>query len=400
MAATTPTVILKPGHVQPIWSGHPWVFSQAVQRIQGGALPGQEVSVIDPRGNFLGRGYYSPDSAIVVRIATRNPDVSLDSAWLRKGLSHALALRHELGLPSKQTNGFRLVHSEGDLLPGLIVDRLNNTASIQLTTIGMQSRRDMICDAIGDVFGIHSVVDRTPGTYAKAEGFEPDPGVVRGDTGINVFQFAERELQYEIPLEIGQKTGFYFDQRPLRGRVEQLSRGRRVLDAFCFVGSFAMAAARGGASQVVAVDNNVMALETGARCAALNGLADRISFSRGSVRDFLSSQRGVGQFDLVILDPPGMAPSHKDSQNAGKAIRWLVGQACRVIKPGGVLVLSSCSAAIDLESLTRILAIGATDSRTQAVILERWFQGADHPVNAAFSEGLYLKSLIARIDTN
>ncbi len=398
MVPAMPSVVLKSGHVQPVWSGHPWIYSQAVDRVEGGATPGDEVSVVDPRGNFLGTGFYSPRSAIVVRLATRNPKTKLDAAWLRHRLSQAHEVRHEMGLPTARTNGFRLVHSEGDQLPGLMVDRFNDVAAVQLTTIGMQRRRAMVIDAIQGVFGVRGIVDRTPGTHAKTEGFEPEPGVVRGPKDLDAYRFVERGFAYEIPMEIGQKTGFYFDQRPLRARVEQLSRGRRVLDAFCFVGSFALAAARGGAASVLAVDENVIALETGARCAAANGFADRIAFSRGSVRDVLTSSSHVGKFDLVVLDPPSMAPSQKSLNRARKTFRWLVAQGCRVLRPGGLMVISACSAAVDLEALTRGLAVGARDAGSQAVVLERWFQGADHPVPAAFSEGLYLKSLIARIE--
>jgi 23S rRNA (cytosine1962-C5)-methyltransferase len=395
-----PSVVLKPGHVQPVWSGHPWVYSQAVARVEGGATAGDEVSVVDPRGNFLGRGFYSPRSAIVVRLATRDPKVKLDAAWFRQRLSNAHQLRHELGLPTQRTNGFRLVHAEGDRLPGLVVDRFDDVAVVQMTTAGMQLRRAMVLDAVHAVFGVRAIVDRTPSTHAKTEGFEPETGIVRGPTDLDAFRFMERGFDYEIPMEIGQKTGFYFDQRPLRGRVEQLSRGRRVLDAFCFVGSFGLAAARGGATSVLAVDENVLALEAGSRCADANGLANRISFTRGSVRDVLTSSSHAGKFDLVVLDPPGMAPSQKAASRAQKTFRWLTAQGCRVLRPGGLLVLSACSAAVDLDMLTRALAIGARDAGMQAIVLERWFQGGDHPVPAAFSEGLYLKSLIARIESN
>ena len=393
-----PSVILKPGHVQPVWSGHPWVYAQAVARVEGGATAGDEVSVLDPRGNVLGRGLYSPRSAIVVRIATRNPDTRLDVAWLRRRLSTAHELRHGIGLPTARTNAFRLVHGEGDGLPGVVVDRFDDVAAMQLTTIGMQRRRAQVLDAIEGVYGIKTVVDRTPATYASTEGFTPEPGVARGDLKLNAYRFQERGFSYEIPLELGQKTGYYFDQRPLRGRIEQLARGRRVLDAYCFVGSFAMAAARGGATSVLAVDENVVGLDTGAACARANGLADRITFTRGSVRDVLASEAKGRRFDLVILDPPSMAPSSRAADRAKQAFQRIAASGCRAVRPGGLLVVSACSAAVGLDTLTRAVALGARDASTQATVLERWFQGADHPVPAAFSEGLYLKSVIARIE--
>lgn len=399
MVRPMPSVVLKPGHVQPVWAGHPWVYAQAVARVEGGATAGDDVAVIDPRGNFLGRGFYSPSSAIVVRIATRNPKTRLDAAWLRLRMSKAHELRHEIGLPTARTNGFRLVHAEGDQIPGLVVDRFDDVAAVQLTTVGMQQRRAMVIDSVQAVFGVRAIVDRTPRTHAKAEGFEPEPGVVRGPSNLDAYRFKERGFAYEIPLEIGQKTGFYFDQRPLRARVEQLSRGRRVLDAFCFVGSFGLAAARGGASSVLCIDENVLALDTGARCAAANGLADRVAFTRGRVSSFLQATPKGDKFDLVVLDPPATAPNQKAVHRARKHLTWLVRQTCPLLRPGGLLVLSSCSAAVDLETLSRVLAVGAREAGMYAVVVERWFQGGDHPAGAAFPEGLYLKSLIARIET-
>ena len=223
-----PFVVMKPGHVQPVWSGHPWVYSQAVHHVEGGALAGDEVEVVDPRGNFLGRGFYSPRSAIVVRVACRSPTGKLDAAWLRRRLASAQLLRRQIGLPTQETTGYRLVNAEGDHIPGLVVDRFDDVAAIQLTTMGMQVRRAMVVDAVQSTFGIETIVDRTPGTYAALEGFEVQRGVVRGRPDLDTYRFLERGFRYEIPLEMGQKTGFYFDQRQLRARIEQLSRGKHL----------------------------------------------------------------------------------------------------------------------------------------------------------------------------
>lgn len=394
-----PGVILKPGHVQPVWSGHPWVYAQAIDRVEGGATAGSEVTVMDPRGNVLGRGFYSPGSAIPVRIAVRDTTTSLGAGWLRDRLSRAHQLRHELGLPTERTNAYRLVHSEGDHLPGLIVDRFGDVVAVQLNTIGMKLRQEQIFDGIQGVLGVKTIVDRTPATYSKSEGFTPGSGVVRGDEGLDALRFTERGLSYEIPLTLGQKTGYYFDQRPLRARVEQLARGRRVLDAYCFVGSIAMSAARGGARSVLAVDENVLALEVGARCAAANGLEEKISFVRGSARDTLASLGREGGYDLVVLDPPSLAPSQRSVDRALAAYRQLAAAGCRATRPGGLLILSSCSAAITIDALTRAVALGARDAGTTSTVLERLYQGADHPVPAAFAEGLYLKSVLARVDS-
>ncbi len=398
MPSATPKVTLKPGHVQPVWMGHPWVYAQAIDRIEGGATAGDEVSVHDPRGNLLGRGFYSPGSAIPVRLLTRDAETHLDAAFFRARIEQATALRASLGLPSTHTTGFRLVHAEGDGLPGLVVDRYGDALAVQVGTIGMKQREAVIHEALWSVAKPKVIVDRTSAQTAKAEGFTPTGGVVRSTPGteLTAFDIVERDLRFQIPLELGQKTGFYFDQRQLRARVEMLAHGKRVLDAYCYVGAFAIAAARGGATEVIAVDESALAVEVGAECARANGVGDRVKFAKQDARHALAEAHG--SFDLVVLDPPRLAPTRGAREQALVAYATLAENGCRATRPGGILVLCSCSAAVDLGALTRALAQGATRANVRATVLERWFQGADHPVPAAFGEGLYLKALVAHVE--
>ncbi|HEY8087378.1 MAG TPA: class I SAM-dependent rRNA methyltransferase, partial [Polyangiaceae bacterium] len=386
---------LKPGHVQLVWMGYSWVYAQAVDCVEGGATVGDEVSVLDPRGNFLGRGFYSPGSAIPVRLLVRDEKTRLDAAFFRARVAAAVALRSTLGLPDAETNGYRLVHAEGDGLPGLVVDRYGDALAVQIGTLGMKRHESLVHEALWTVVAPRAIVDRTSPQTAKTEGFEPAAGVVRGDA-LEELGFVERGLRFRIPLAMGQKTGFYFDQRGLRARVEQLAKGRRVLDAYSFVGAFALAAARGGASEVIAVDESAIAVEVGAECAAANGLGDRVKFAKEDARRALAEARG--SFDLVIADPPRLAPTRGSRDQALVAYAKLAENACRAVRPGGLVVFCSCSAAVDLAALTRALAQGATRVGVDAIVLERWFQGADHPVHAAFGEGLYLKALVARVE--
>jgi 23S rRNA (cytosine1962-C5)-methyltransferase len=390
-----PTVRLKPGHVQPVWAGHPWVYAQAIDAVDRGTTAGDEVSVIDPRGNLLGRGFYSPGSAIPVRLLVRDAKTQIDAAFFRERFERALALRASLGLPDADTTGLRFLHAEGDGVPGLIVDRYGDVLAVQFGTIGMKQREAMVFEALSAVVSPRSIVDRTSHQTAKMEGFEPASGVVRGES-ITALDLVERGLRFRIPLELGQKTGFYFDQRSLRARVEQLARGLRVFDTYAFVGAFAIAAARGGAREVVAVDESAAAVEVGVECAAMNGVGGRVKFVKEDARRALADARA--SFDLVIADPPRLAPTRGAREQALLAYTKLAENACRAVRPGGLLVLCSCSAAVDVTALTRALATGATRAAVQATVLERWFQGADHPVPAAFGEGLYLKALIARIE--
>jgi 23S rRNA (cytosine1962-C5)-methyltransferase len=395
-SAVTATVRLKAGHVQPVWVGHPWVYAQAVDRVEGGATAGDEVTVVDPRGNLLGRGYYSPRSAIVVRLLVRDAKTPLDAAFFRARLERAVGLRASLGLPNEHTNGYRLVHAEGDGLPGLVVDRYGDVLSIQLGTIGMKQREALVHEALWTMLAPRAILDRTSVQTAKIEGFRPGSGTVRG-AEVSALEFVERSLRFRIPVELGQKTGFYFDQRLLRARVEQLAAGARVLDAYSYVGAFALAAARGGAREVVAVDESALAVEVGSECAAANGLGAHIHFVKGDARHALADAKG--KFDLVVADPPRLAPTRGAREQALVAYAKLAENACRATRPGGLVIFCSCSAAVDLAALTRALAIGAMRANVQASVIERWFQGADHPVPAAFGEGLYLKALIARVDT-
>ncbi len=373
------------------------MFAQAVERVEGGAQAGDEVAVLDSRGNFLGRGLYSPGSAIPVRIVTREQSSRIDAKLIERRLLTAIERRRHLGLPSPETNAVRLVHAEGDELPGLIVDQLGDALAVQFGTFGMKRREVAILDALERLVEPRAIVDRSSERAAKSEGFSVAQGVVRGDREMSHFEVSEHGLRFRIPLELGQKTGFYVDQRALRARVAELSRGRRVLDTYCFVGAFALGAARAGASEVEAVDQSALSLTVAAEAARLNGLEGKVRFECEDAGHALDRAGKHGGYDLVICDPPKLAPTRAARGRALSSMRRLSGQAARATRPSGLLVLCSCSAAIGMNELTRALSLGAADVGLRALVLERYFQGADHPVPAAFPEGLYLTSLIAEI---
>jgi 23S rRNA (cytosine1962-C5)-methyltransferase len=395
---------VKAGHVQPLWAGHPWVFRQAVERVEGNLEPGDEVLVIDPHGKVLGRGLYSPASAISVRLFTGDAGTAIDGDLFRAKIEKAVKLRQGHGLPEvapgRETSGYRVVHGEGDGLPGLIVDLFEDVAVVQLGTIGLARRREEIVAAIAEVLGPKAILDRTPSSLAKAEGFEIDVSAPRMLLGSPpaALSFRERGLRYELPLELTQKTGYYFDQRPLRDRIEVASRGSRVLDACCYVGPMALAAARGGASKVWAIDKSAPAIDAARHCAALNGLGDRVEFEVVEAQQAFRKAADEGGWDVVICDPPKLASSRRTRHKGAGGYRKLAAGACAATSPGGLLAFCSCSATMTMDALQRALALGARDARRRAAIVDRCFQGVDHPVVAAFPEGLYLKVLIARVD--
>jgi 23S rRNA (cytosine1962-C5)-methyltransferase len=374
------------------------VFAQAIARLEGEPAAGAEVLVCDAKGTPLGRGLYSPSSAIAVRLFTRDGNEAVDSALFERRIRTAVARRAALKLPNdapeQRTTGYRLIHAEGDGLPGLVVDRLGDVLAVQWGTFGLKQREQAIFDVLERELRPRAIVDRTSTRSAEQEGFAELPRAGRGETP-EVFEFDERALRFRIPAALGQKTGFYFDQRPLRARVEELSSGKRVLDTYCYVGSVALSAARGGASQVVAVDTSGPALEVGAELASAHGFGDRIQWVRADALAEL--RRASDPYDLVVCDPPKLAPARSARAKALDAMRRIAGAASSACRDGGLLVLSSCSAALGVSELARALALGARDVGRQALVLERLFQGPDHPVLAAFPEGLYLSSVIAEL---
>ncbi|MCB9591862.1 MAG: class I SAM-dependent rRNA methyltransferase [Sandaracinaceae bacterium] len=391
-------ITLRKGRVQPVWAGHPWVFAQAIERLDGAPAPGDAVEVVDPKGKHLGRGFWSPDSAIPVRLITRDEDEALDDAALIRRLERARARRQRLGIPDAGSDAYRLVHAEGDELPGLVVDVYRDVAVVQLLTQGMKRRQDVIVGTVARVANVHVVAEARGGRMQEKEGIEVEPRIVRGPDRQQL-RFRERGFEFEIELGLAQKTGFYFDQRDNRAMVEQLARGRRVLDLYSYVGPFALAAARGGASAVHAFEKNAAVVSEAAVIAAKNGLGDKIDFARQDVKNALTKLAQDGErYDLAIVDPPKLAPTARHLERARSAYRRLNGQVMGLMKPGGIVASCSCSAAMRPEELIRALALAARDVGRSARLLHLGQQGMDHPVPAAFPEGRYLKCAFVEID--
>ena len=387
------SITIKPGRVQPVWAGHPWVYAQAVGETTGRLEPGCEVEVLDAKGNFLGVGLYSPKSAIAVRLFARRKR-PIDAAFFRQRLERALALRQSLGLPNNETTAYRWVHGEGDGLPGLIVDVFGKQVSIQLGTIGLWQRRDLIFQQIEALLHPTCIYDRTPQRVANLEGFETADAVVVGEA--TPLQFAELGIRYRIPFELQQKTGYYCDQRPLRALVRELAQAKRVIDAYSYVGAVGLNAARGAAKSVICVDRNDAAIATARDLSQAHGYGETITAVHGDVMQYLE-QAPNNSADLVICDPPKLAQSRRGKESAQRLLRALARQACRVCCEDGLVILSSCSAAVGVLELSRALALGALDSGAQARITQRLFQGPDHPVLAGFSEGDYLSTVVGHL---
>jgi 23S rRNA (cytosine1962-C5)-methyltransferase len=388
------TVELTRAHAGPVVAGHPWVFAQAVSRVRGTPEPGDEVQVLDADQRALGRGLWSPSSAIVVRLLTRDHDRAIDADLLRERIQNAIVARAIFGLPSAETTGYRLINSEGDYLPGLTVDRYGDTLVAQLGTIGMQRRKGLLVELLAEAVGPRTIVEVTGKNTAEREGFSVEPAVLFGDKG-STLSFRERGLRFSLPPDSMQKTGYYFDQREHRSVVEALAKDRDVIDICSYVGGFALAAARGGAKRVRALDSSQPALDVGAQIAQENGVSS-ISFERADARkDLESISRQGDRFDLVILDPPKLVPSAKHFERGRKAYRQINRHALALVREGGVFVTCSCSAGMTEVDFLRTISLAARDARRELSIFRVGRQSPDHPIPPGFSEGAYLKTVFA-----
>ncbi|MBI5502143.1 MAG: class I SAM-dependent rRNA methyltransferase [Deltaproteobacteria bacterium] len=388
------------GHVLAVWAGHPWVFAQAVLRVEGRAADGDVVEVVDEGGRLLGSGFYSSRSAIAVRTLTRGPADQVDDAFLHAAVSRAVHRRKRLmGLPGPQTTGYRLVHAEGDGLPGLIADRYGDVVTVQFTSLGMKRREQVVLDTLGELLRPRAILETVDEEVQKLEGFESQRLPVRGRWEAPAV-FEESGITYAVDPLSAQKTGFYFDQRENRKLLARLVRGQRVLDCCCYVGAFGIACAKAGAIEVDGVDTSLPALAAAQRHAELAHVADRVRFHKSDARPFLEqAQRAKRTWDVVIVDPPKYARRQGDVEKAlkGKYLP-LNTQALRVVSPGGLLVTCSCSARVRPDHFLRTVGLAAAQAGRSTRVLALRGAGPDHPVPPAFVEGAYLKCVFLEVD--
>ena len=385
-------VILRKGRARPLWYGHPWVYANAIGSIEGKPAPGDVVSLTDHDGRFIGKGFYNARSQIPVRLCTRS-DEAIDAAFLRRRIERARATRARLGLPSAETNAYRLVNSEGDDLPGLVIDIYADAAVVQITTLAMSMRRNDIYDALEAELGVKTIFELAPASYAELEGYAAGSRVARGASRAAV-SVLENGVALEVEPLSGQKTGMFIDQRETRARVAQLARGARVLDVYAYAGGFGLAAARAGAKAVTAVDSSARAVARITAHAAANGVA--VEAIEADAFRYLETATPRA-FDLVVIDPPKFARARKDLEAARKGYERLNALALQAVAAGGILVTCSCSQNVDAETFERIVAAGAKQTGREVRVFERRGPAADHLLPPAFGEGQYLKVLLCYV---
>jgi 23S rRNA (cytosine1962-C5)-methyltransferase len=401
-------ICIKSQHVPPLRAGHPWVFAQAVDRVEGNPGVGDVVDVTDVEGHFIGRGFYSKGSSIPVRLLVTRPEQKLDFALLRSRIDEAKRLRADLGLPSEATTGYRLVNAEGDAMSGLTVDVVGEAVVLRFHTAGMARRAQAICDILAELLRPKAIYEAKGDESQAREGLAPQPtGVQLRGAGGPLWSFRENGLELSAELPSGQKTGFYFDQRENRARVAALAPGRRVLDLYCYTGGFSLAAARAGASEVLGVDSSAVALLAAEQHKTRNDLGGKVRFVRADARKFLEQiyhqargSLGLGElFDLVVLDPPKLMTSQKSRDQARRAYRMLNAAALRAVTPGGLLATCSCSGRQGLDEFLRMLGLASVDAGRTTTVLEVRGAGPDHPSPPAFDQGRYLKFVLLKVES-
>ena len=390
-----PNVILQKGKEVSLLRKHHWVFSGAIAKTDAGIETGNLVSVYSSKNEFLGIGHFAQGS-IMVRIISFE-DRAIDAAFWVEKLTAAHAVRASLQLTTQEaTTVYRLVHGEGDGLPGLIIDYYQGTAVIQAHNLGMHQHVAEIAEGLKAVYGseLKGVYDKSAETLPKTEGGLGNEWVWgKAETDL----VKEYGATYKIDWEKGQKTGFFIDQRENRKLIASYAKGKKVLNTFCYSGGFSVLALQEGASEVHSVDISQKAIDLTEENVALN--AGFTGKHESIVADVVKYIREIGDdFDIIILDPPAFAKSLKARHNAVQAYKRLNAEALRKIKPGGILFTFSCSQVVDRRLFANTITAAALESKRNVRILHQLSQPADHPINCFHPETEYLKGLVLYVD--
>jgi 23S rRNA (cytosine1962-C5)-methyltransferase len=396
-ATAQPCIVLKAGREKSLLRRHPWIFSGAVERVNGAPNNGDTLAVRDATGNFLAWAAYNAASQITARVWSWREDEVIDAAFFRCKISQALAARDMLGL-AQHSSGIRLIHAESDGLPGLIVDQYGDVLVMQIGSAGAERWRDTIADILQALCEPACIYERSDSDSRTLEGLELRNGVVRGVLPDNV-EVIEHGLRFKVDVAAGQKTGFYLDQRDNRALTGTLSAGRDVLNCFCYTGGFSLYALRGGAKSVLSIDASGEALHIAQQNLATNGLdVTKAEWQEADVFQALRKLRDQGRsFDLIILDPPKFAPTAAFAEKAARGYKDINLLGFKLLRPGGLLFTYSCSGGISEDLFQKIVAGAALDAGVDAQIIHHLHASADHPVLLSFPEGAYLKGLVLRI---
>ena len=388
-----PSVILKPGKERRLRAGHCWVYAGEIAKITGNHADGDVVDIRDHKDRFLGRGLLNTQSQITVRRFTTQKE-EIDREFFRRRIESAILYRDERGVTNA---GRRLVFSESDLLPGLILDQYGDYLVLQALTLGIDKRKPLLVEITGELLQPRGIIERDDVPSRKLEGLDEISGVLRGDAdGKVLLPFAE--FSVEVNLLEDQKTGFFLDQRGNYATVAALCAGKRVLDCFSYHGGFALAASKAGASNVEAVEISESAVARARANAELNGLEGRIEFRCANAFDVLKQyDTDRRQFDVIVLDPPTFTRTKGNVESALRGYKEINLRALKMLPAGGVLATFTCSHHIDADLFKAIVVEAAADARKTLRLMRVLSQSVDHPILPAVPETEYLRGFLLQV---
>ncbi|MEL5469237.1 23S rRNA (cytosine(1962)-C(5))-methyltransferase RlmI [Serratia nevei] len=394
----TVRLFLAKGREKSLLRRHPWVFSGAVQRVEGKAHSGETIDILDSQGKWLARGAYSPESQIRARVWTFQQDEEINIDFFIRRLQQAQSWRDWVA-QRDGLDGYRLIAGESDGLPGITIDRFQNFLVLQLLSAGAEYQRPALLSALQHCYPECSIYDRSDVAVRKKEGLPLAQGPVFGDLPPELLPITEHGMKLLVDIQQGHKTGFYLDQRDSRLAARNYSAGRRVLNCFSYTGAFAVSALMGGCAQVISVDTSQAALNIAKQNVELNKLdLNKAEFVRDDVFQLLRNYRTQGEkFDLIIMDPPKFVENKNQLASACRGYKDINMLALQLLNPGGILLSFSCSGLMPTDLFQKILADAAVDAGRDVQFIEQFRQAADHPVIATYPEGLYLKGFACRV---
>ncbi len=394
------SLVLKKGREKPVVNRHPWIFSGAIERVEGRPEPGDLVDVVGKDGRFLARAYYNPHSQIRGRILAWDADETIDETFWRQKIERAITGRAALAL-EPATTAYRLINAEADGLPGLVVDKYGDFLVIQCLTLGIDRRKEMLVGLLADSLNPAGIIERSDVSVRAQEGLPEFKGLVWGEPPPSDWIVRENGRQFGVDLLGGHKTGLYLDQRENRTAVcrPHFVAGKEILNVFAYTGGFALYAAASGAGPIVNIDSSMAALTLAEKNVIGDGWERPLDeYIAGDAFEVLRYYRDEDRkFDMVILDPPKFAHSQRGVERAARGYKDLNWLALRLLRPGGLLATFSCSGRVSADLFQKIVFGAAVDAGRDVQIIQHLRQAPDHPILLTFPESAYLKGLLCRV---